>query len=96
MKSASELSKKIRDQKRKNQEGDQDLQDAEIEHQNEATDELDKNEPEMHNDENDQSPSSEMSEEQKSQSNHKDANANHEDNEKELLRRARLKKSMRS
>lgn len=73
---------------------DKDLQDLEIERQNQTADQNDSNDPKMHDQGQGLSNEAEDNQEQDEQKMHMNENANHMDNEKELLRRARLKKSM--
>ncbi len=107
MKSTKQMSSLIRAKKRKMQEDPdvidnggspkEDLQDLELDRQNHSTEALDKNTPKEHDEGNDKSNADESSEETRSQDNHKDDNANHQDNEKELLRnvrKGRIKKMM--
>jgi hypothetical protein len=73
---------------------DSDLQDKEIERQNETTKALDKNMPKKHDQGQHLSNSSEQSEEMDEQKIHENRNDLHENNEKELLRKVRIRKSM--
>lgn len=93
MKSASELSKRIRDAKKKREEQTKDLQEADIERQNETTMAEDHNTPKMRDEGNDESNAAEDKQEEQ-HNNHPDQNK-HENMEKELLRHARLRKNMR-
>jgi hypothetical protein len=105
MKSASHMSSLIRAKKKKMQEDPdvidisgspkEDLQDLDIERQNETAEQNDENTPKERSEGLDLSNASEDKMEEVEQKNHKDENANHMDNEKELLRHARLRKSMR-
>ncbi len=94
MRGASELSKRIRDAKKKREGQPSDLQDADIERQNETTMAEDHNTPKEHSEGNDESNAMESKEEIR-EDNHTSQNSEDKELSKEELRRGRLKKSMR-
>lgn len=98
------MSELIRAKKRKMQEDPdvidaggspkEDLQDLEIDRQNHSTEAMDSNDPKEHDEGHDMSNASESKEEEMEQKNHQGDNANERDDEKELLRKVRIKKMM--
>ncbi len=94
MRSASELSKRIRDAKKKREGQPSDLQDADIERQNETTMAEDHNTPKEHSEGNDESNASESAEEMK-EDNHTSQNSEDKELSPEELRKGRLKRNMK-
>lgn len=108
MKSSKQMSDLIRAKKKKMMEDPDvidrmngirdDKADLDQDRNNHSTEALDHNDPKERDEGHDLSNAQESEQETHEQDNHKDANANHEDNEKELLRnvrKERIRKIMR-